>query len=208
MSIAVAIAGLGHAFGTRVVLMDVDIAVPANSTLALFGPNGSGKSTLLRCLVGLLRPTVGAVTIDGEQPHALRPAKRARVSYLGHRPHVWDGLSCRENLRFVAQLYSRPIDVESLLDRVELRRQGSTAAGVLSQGQRQRLGIARALATEPGLLVLDEPHAALDREGADLLDGILQDVRGRVTVILATHDHERGAAVADAVHTLPVQGRA
>jgi ABC-type multidrug transport system ATPase subunit len=97
--------GVGHAYGGRVVLADVDYALAPGRSLGLLGPNGSGKSTLLRCIAGLLRPRAGAVLVDGHESCELPPAKRALIAYAGHRPVLWGGLSARENLVLCAGLY-------------------------------------------------------------------------------------------------------
>jgi heme exporter protein A len=200
---AVATRGLGHAYGERVVLRDVEIDVPAGSSLALFGPNGAGKSTLLRIVAGLLRPLRGEATIDGAPVEATEPEVRRRVGYLGHRPLVWSGLSSRENLRLYAELYGAPpAAVDGALERVGLEERADDPARALSQGMRQRLALARALLHDPDLLVLDEPHASLDADGAALVDDLLRDARGRATVLIATHDRERGTALCAQTATL------
>jgi heme exporter protein A len=195
--------GLGHAFGERVVLRDVELRVEPGSSLALFGPNGAGKSTLLRMLAGLLRPLKGQALLDGTAASEAPPALRRRVGYVGHRPLVWGGLSARENLRLYARLYGVSGEaVDAQLARVGLGGRGDDLARELSQGMRQRLGLARALLHEPDLLVLDEPASSLDDEGTSLVDELVRGSRGQVTVLLATHDRERGRALCQHAATL------
>ena len=186
---------LGHEFGSTVVLRELDLNVEQGSSLAVFGANGSGKSTLLRCLAGLLRPTVGSARLAGRPAHDLPAAERARIGYLSHRPLVWGGLTARENLRLCAALYGVVSDGDRLLARVGLERRAEVLARSLSQGQRQRLAIARVLTPSPSLLLLDEPHAALDEDGVVLLDAILGELAGTVTLVLSTHERERGRAL-------------
>ena len=186
---------LGHEFGSTVVLRGLDLQVEQGSSLAVFGANGSGKSTLLRCLAGLLRPTVGSALVAGWAAHDLPARARARIGFLSHRPLVWGGLTARENLRLTAALYGVAADGDALLARVGLERRADVPARALSQGQRQRLAIARVLSTEPALLLLDEPHAALDEDGAALLDELLGERAGAVTLVLSTHERERGRAL-------------
>ena len=189
--------GLGHRFDA-VVLRDVELVVETGRSLALFGRNGSGKSTLLRCLAGLLRPTVGQVLVDGDPVLELRPATRARIGYVAHRPLVWGGLTAAENLELCGALYRIAVDPAAALERVGLDRSARVLARALSQGQRQRLAIARALLPAPTLLLLDEPHAALDEEGAEMLDTLVHEHAGAVTMVLSTHERERGQALCDA----------
>jgi heme exporter protein A len=195
--------GVGHAFGERVVLRDVHLRVEAGASLALFGPNGAGKSTLLRAVAGLLRPLRGEVRIDGAAACGADAQVRRRVGYVGHRPLVWGGLSARENLVLYARLYGLADGAaDAALATVGLVARAGDPARELSQGMRQRLGLARALLHGPDLLVLDEPHAALDSGGEELVDEILHASAGTRTVVLATHDRERGRALCSSTATL------
>jgi heme ABC exporter ATP-binding subunit CcmA len=200
--------GVGHAYGGRVVLAGVEHALEPGRALGLLGPNGSGKSTLLRCIAGLLRPRAGHVLVDGRESCELGPAERARVAYAGHRPLLWGGLSARENLLLCAGLYGmgaygsdgaeRSLAAAGLTDQAEL------PAASLSQGQRQRLALARALLPSPALLVLDEPHSGLDETSCARLDGVLAEARGNVTLVLATHERARAARLCDELLQLEV----
>jgi heme exporter protein A len=198
-----ALRGVGHAFGERVVLRDLDLELAPGSSLAVFGPNGAGKSTLLRIAAGLLRPLRGSATLDGELLAEAGPKLRRRIGYVGHRPLVWGGLSCAENLALYARLYGLPAQAAAAsLARVGLAERAGDTARSLSQGMRQRLGLARALLHEPDLLVLDEPHASLDADGAALVDALIEAARGRATVLVATHDRERGRSLCAQTATL------
>ena len=190
--------GVGHAYGGRVVLADVDYALAPGRSLGVLGPNGSGKSTLLRCIAGLLRPRAGAVLVDGHESCELPPAERARIAYAGHRPLLWGGLSARENLVLCAGLYGLAAErVEAALAAADLAEQAARPAASLSQGQRQRLALARALLPSPALLVLDEPHSGLDEASVARLDALLQSAHGSVTLVLATHEHARAERLCD-----------
>jgi heme ABC exporter ATP-binding subunit CcmA len=190
--------GVGHAYGGRVVLAGVDLVLEPGRALGLLGPNGSGKSTLLRCIAGLLRPRAGNVLIDGRESCELPPAERARVAYAGHRPLVWGGLSARENLVLCAGLYGLGADAaERALQGAALEEQAERPAAALSQGQRQRLALARALLPEPALLVLDEPHSGLDEASSTRLDALLEQIRGSVTLVVATHERARAERLCD-----------
>ena len=197
--------GVGHAYGGRVVLAGVSYALEPGRSLGLLGPNGSGKSTLLRCIAGLLRPRAGNVLVDGSESCELAPAERARVAYAGHRPLLWGGLSARENLVLCAGLYGLPADAaDGALATADLTALAGRPAALLSQGQRQRLALARALLPAPELLVLDEPHSGLDEASAERLDGILAAARGDMTLVLATHERSRAERLCDELLHLDV----
>lgn len=198
---------LEHDFAERPVLRGVELRVEPGASLALFGENGAGKTTLLRIVAGLLRPSRGEARIEGIPALAAGPALRRRVGFLSHRPLVWGGLTADENLRLVAKLYGLPPDAtDAALLRVGLAASAGVRARDLSQGQRQRLGVARALVGTPDLLLLDEPHAGLDRAGSELLDALLEELRGSATILLTTHDHDRGRRLCSTALTL-VGGR-
>jgi heme ABC exporter ATP-binding subunit CcmA len=197
--------GVGHAYGGRVVLAGVDRVLEPGRSLGLLGPNGSGKSTLLRCVAGLLRPRAGSVLVDGQESCELPPAQRARVAYAGHRPLLWGGLSARENLVLSAGLYGLgPETAEAALELAGLAEAAERPAAALSQGQRQRLALARALLPSPELLVLDEPHSGLDEASSARLDDLLSDARGSVTIVLATHERARAELLCDELLHLEV----
>jgi heme exporter protein A len=198
---------LEHHFAERPVLRGVELRVEPGASLALFGENGAGKTTLLRIVAGLLRPSRGEARIEGVPALTAGPALRRRIGFLSHRPLVWGGLTAEENLRLVARLYGLDSDAtDSALERVGLAASAGIRARDLSQGQRQRLGVARALVGTPDLLLLYEPHAGLDGAGSEMLDALLEELRGSATILLATHDHERGRRLCSTALTL-VGGR-
>jgi heme ABC exporter ATP-binding subunit CcmA len=197
--------GVGHAFGGRVVLSGVERVLEPGRALALLGPNGSGKSTLLRCIAGLLRPRAGSVLVDGRESCELPARERARIAYAGHRPLLWGGLSARENLVLCAGLYGLAAErAERALESADLAEAAERPAASLSQGQRQRLALARALLPEPGLLVLDEPHSGLDEASGIRLDAQLTAARGQITIVLATHERLRAERLCDELMQLEV----
>jgi heme ABC exporter ATP-binding subunit CcmA len=197
--------GVGHAYGGRVVIAGVDHVLEPGRALGLLGPNGSGKSTLLRCVAGLLRPRAGSVLVDGRESCELPRAERARIAYAGHRPLLWGGLSARENLLLCAGLYGLAAErAERALETADLREAAERPASQLSQGQRQRLALARALLPAPSLLVLDEPHSGLDEQGSARLDALLAEARGQATIVLATHERARAERLCDELLQLEV----
>ncbi len=196
---AIELRDLGRAYGERVALSGVTLAVPAGSTLAVFGANGAGKTTLRRILATLLRPHRGEALVLG---HALPDqgwAVRGRVGLLGHDPLLYRDLSPRENLRFHARLHAAPADrIEALLDAVGMTRRGDEPVHTLSRGMVQRVAVCRAVLHEPELLLLDEPLANLDPGAAAAVEGLIGPGSGSTRVVIS-HDVAHGLAEADLV---------
>jgi heme exporter protein A len=200
--------GLGKRFGPAVALADVDLEVPAGSSLAVLGANGAGKSTLLRLCAGLTRPSAGRIAIGGVR--ADRREARARIGLIADRTFLYPQLSARENLVFAARLHGAPDPAgraRALLRAEGLDGVAERRAGGFSKGMAQRLGIARGLVHEPEVVLLDEPFSGLDRAAADRLAARLTGLRReRRTLVLVTHDIRRAASLADAVVIL-AEGR-
>jgi heme exporter protein A len=183
-------------YGTKTVLRGISFDLLQGSTLVVTGPNGSGKTTLLRLLVGLAAPTRGSleVTLD-----------RGRIGFLGHEPLVYRDLTALENLDLFGRLYRVPERRERIgmiLERFGLWDARNQRVSALSRGLTQRLALCRAFLHEPELLVLDEPHSALDTDGASLLDDELEAMSGSRTLVVATHEPARLDAVATAALAL------
>ena len=198
--------GVGHAYGGRVVLAGVDRVLEPGRSLGLLGPNGSGKSTLLRCIAGLLRPRAGsrARRRAGELRAA---AGRARARRLRRAPAAALGRAERARepaCSAPASTASAPESAERALELADLAEAAERPAAALSQGQRQRLALARALLPAPSLLVLDEPHSGLDEASSARLDALLAEARGSVTIVLATHERSRAERLCDELLHLEV----
>ncbi|MBA2274145.1 MAG: heme ABC exporter ATP-binding protein CcmA [Actinobacteria bacterium] len=194
----IAIEGVRVTYRRTVALHSIDLLLLPGVT-GLFGPNGSGKSTLLRVLAGLLRPGGGTVTWDGVPITAADEAFRARVGYAGHGSGLYDRLSVRENLELFGALHGvGAARVEEMLELVGLRDRGGLPAGELSAGLKRRAAVARALLHEPQLLLLDEPYANLDDDGAGKVSDAIKAWRapGRVGLV-ATHGARRVKGYAD-----------
>jgi heme exporter protein A len=186
----IAARGLGRSFGAKAVLRDLDLDVAERDLLVVTGPNGSGKSTLLALCAGLLAPTRGELEVKAE---------RGRIGYLAHEPLVYRELTALENLDLYGRLYRVPERRERigmLLERYGLWEARRERVATFSRGMQQRLALCRTLLHEPDLLLLDEPYAGLDEEGAELLDGELRALAGARTLVLATHDPGRVASLA------------
>jgi heme ABC exporter ATP-binding subunit CcmA len=200
VSPTVELAACSKRFGERVALRRVSFTVPAGTAVALTGANGSGKSTVLRVVAGLVRPTAGAALVDGTPAVDLSRAERGGIGYLGHRSLAYRGMTAAENLALMARLHRKPgAAVAGALAEVGLGDRGDDRIDGFSRGMLQRLSLARVLVTQPALLLLDEPATGLDTAGAALLDDVLGRLRGRVTLLAATHDDAFAARHADAV---------
>ncbi len=185
---AVELRACSKRYGERIALRRVNLRLEPGETVVVLGPNGAGKSTLLRLAVGLLRPTAGAALIDDVAAASAPAPLRARIAYAGHASQLFRGLSARENLALHLRLHGRADDPLPLLERVGLGDRAEERIDGFSRGMRQRLALARALAHDPDLLVLDEPASGLDADGRALLDETLADGRGRLSQGVSSHD--------------------
>ncbi len=187
---AVELRACSKRYGERLALRRVNLRLEPGETVVVLGPNGAGKSTLLRLAVGLLRPTAGAALIDDVAAASAPAPLRARIASAGHASQLFRGLSARENLALHLRLHGRADDPLPLLERVGLGDRAEERIDGFSRGMRQRLALARALAHDPDLLVLDEPASGLDADGRALLDETLADGRGRRSQLVASHDQD------------------
>jgi sulfate transport system ATP-binding protein len=192
-------------FGEFTALEDVTLSVTEGSLTALLGPSGSGKSTLLRIVAGLEAPDAGAVSIDGADVTAARPQDRG-IGFVFQHYAAFTHMSVRQNVAFGLKIRKRPRAevterVGELLELVGLTKWADQRPDQLSGGQRQRMALARALAVQPRVLLLDEPFGALDANvRAELRRWLrrLHDEQG-VTTVLVTHDQEEAMEVADTI---------
>jgi sulfate transport system ATP-binding protein len=192
-------------FGSFVALDDVSVAVPAGSLTALLGPSGSGKSTLLRIIAGLERPETGRVLIDGHDVTA-RPPQTRGVGFVFQHYAAFKHMTVWKNVAFGLEIRRRPAReikdrVAQLLELVQLNGFADRYPSQLSGGQRQRMALARALAVEPNVLLLDEPFGALDARVRKELRGWLRRLHDEVhvTTIFVTHDQEEAMDLADQI---------
>lgn len=198
---AVATHEVARLFGGSAALAGVSLSVERGRLVTLTGPNGAGKTTLLRILATSLRPTFGMALVDGidvaERPELVRP----RVAFLPHATGLYDELTATENLRFAATMLQAADAAEragGALAEVGLEADAHRRVRGFSAGMRRRLALARLLLSEPTLVVLDEPHAALDADGMALVDALLERWRANgVTVLVASHQSDRLLRLAD-----------
>jgi zinc transport system ATP-binding protein len=214
--VVLAARGVSFAYGTELVLERVSLEVRAGEFAALAGPNGSGKSTLLRILLGLLAPQSGAVSVFGAAPRDLR--ERWRVGYVPQRPRIAPDLPATvEEVVATGRLPKqgwwrrRRADdrdaVDHALESVALTDHRRKRLSELSGGQQQRALIARALAADPELLVLDEPIAGVDVESQQLFrDSLVHLVEEHHAAVLLV-SHELGAVADDLDHVIVLKHR-
>jgi heme ABC exporter ATP-binding subunit CcmA len=176
-------------FGDRPVFHGIDFSVRPGQAAAIVGRNGVGKSTLIRVFCGLARPSTGRLRLFGEEPTRLAAPEFRRLGVLLHQTLLYPNLSARENLEFYAEIYGMPdpsTHAQRWLARVGLERAADEPASALSRGMEQRLGIARALIANPDLILLDEPFAALDPDGAALVGELIKEALGRMAAVVFT----------------------
>jgi iron(III) transport system ATP-binding protein len=200
--------GVAKSYGSTSVLSDIDLIVPTGGFAAVLGPSGSGKTTLLRLIAGFDRPDRGRISLNGDtfddgQHHV--PAHRRGIGYVPQQGLLFPHLSVAENVGFgLPRRSRRGARVIELLDLIGLGGLGHRRPHELSGGQQQRVAVARALAPEPRLILLDEPFAALD---AGLRESLRLEIKHLLaslgtTVVLVTHDQEEALSLADLVAIL------
>lgn len=194
-------------------LQDLSLDVPKGEFLALMGPSGSGKTTLLNLIAGIDRPTSGELWVGDEEISGMTRGQLTRwratqCGYIFQLYHLVPILSAYENIELPLLLRKdlsksdRRMKIEAALDIVGLSDRGDHRPAELSGGQEQRVAIARALVGDPSLLVADEPTGDLDRESADAILGLLQDLTGEhgKTIVMVTHDAKAAAAASRTLH--------
>lgn len=196
--------GLTRTFRQHVAVADATLTLPPGRIVGLVGPNGAGKTTLLLMLAGLLRPSSGTIELDGAPvaPEALR----SRAGWMPDVFGTWDSLTPTEILTTFAKLYGIPSGeartrATDLLARVHLTEFADRPAQVLSRGQKQRLGFARAMVHHPPILLLDEPASGMDpRSRFELRDSLRALADSGVAVLVSSHIlSELGEMVDDVV---------
>ena len=198
---------LTRRFGDRVAVEDATFELAPGEIFALLGPNGAGKTTTLRMLAGLISPTSGIVSVDGEEMSRGNAAGvRGRIGFLTEAPGLWDRLTVRQNLSVYARLHGLPQPSRAVDEALELFGIADRArdfAAQLSKGLKQRVALARTLLHNPDIVLLDEPTSGLDPESArGVRDLILRLRDERRAVLLSTHNLDEVERVANRVAVL------
>jgi ABC-2 type transport system ATP-binding protein len=222
--VAIRARGLTRRFGKLVAVDHVDLEVPARRVYGFLGPNGSGKSTTIRMLCGLLTPSEGEIEVLGLRIPAQADALRPHIGYMTQKFSLFEDLSVRENLEFLAAIQGVPkaktkASIDELIGQYHFGDRQKQLAGTMSGGQKQRLALACAVIHEPELLFLDEPTSAVDPESRrDFWEKLFELADIGTTLLVSTHlmDEaerchrlailDRGALVADGTpHELTAQ---
>ncbi len=202
---SIEIKNVNKLFGDFVALEDVNVSLPTGQLTALLGPSGGGKSTLLRIIAGLEKADTGTVNIEGIDATRMAPQKR-NVGFVFQHYAVFKHMTVAKNVAFGLEIRRKPkaevrARVDELLNLVHLSQFADRLPSQLSGGQRQRMALARALAVQPKVLLLDEPFGALDakvrKELRDWLRRLHDEVP--VTTVFVTHDQEEAMEVADEI---------
>lgn len=204
----ITVTGASKHYGSFAALDDVTLEVPTGSLTALLGPSGSGKSTLLRSIAGLEQPDSGTITIAGTDVTEVPPQRRD-IGFVFQHYAAFKHMTVRDNVAFGLKIRKRPKTevrrrVDELLEIVGLAGFHERYPSQLSGGQRQRMALARALAVDPKVLLLDEPFGALDAKVRTDLRAWLRRLHDEVhvTTVLVTHDQEEAMDVADRIAVL------
>ncbi|MCW2798839.1 MAG: sulfate transporter ATP-binding protein [Aeromicrobium sp.] len=199
------IRGINKNFGDFVALEDITLSVPTGQLTALLGPSGGGKSTLLRIIAGLESSDSGTIEIEGVDTTNV-PAQKRNVGFVFQHYAAFKHMTVEKNIAFGLEIRKRPKDeikerVQELLKLVHLEQWSHRLPSQLSGGQRQRMALARALAIQPTVLLLDEPFGALDakvrKELRDWLRRLHDEMH--VTTVFVTHDQEEALEVSDSL---------
>lgn len=202
--------GLGKSYKGRQVVIDVSLRVEPGEIIGLLGPNGAGKTTTFRMCMGMVRPDEGRLYFNGVDVTKLPIYKRARLGlgYLSQEASVFRKLSVEDNLLAVLEIAGHPKEeqlrrTDALLDEFSLTHIRKSRGEVLSGGERRRLEIARALASEPKLLLLDEPFAGVDPVAVEEIQAILRQVQQRgIAILLTDHNVRETLSITDRTYIL------
>src|SRR3954451_12492751 len=204
-AMAIVIDRISKRFGDFVALDDVSLTVPDGELTALLGPSGSGKSTLLRIIAGLELPDAGRIELSGRDVTEVPPQRRG-IGFVFQHYAPFKHMTVRDNVAFGLTIRKRPSNevdarVHELLSLVQIEQFADGYPAQLSGGQRQRMALARALAVEPEVLLLDEPFGALDARVRKELRAWLRRLHDEthVTTVFVTHDQEEAMDVADRI---------
>ena len=190
---AIRVRGLSKRFGALVAVDDVDLDIPRRHVYGFLGPNGSGKSTTIRMLCGLLTPTAGDIEVLGLRIPEQAEQLRTRIGYMTQKFSLFEDLTVRENLEFLAAVQDIPRvqarrRIDELVEQYHFQDRQKQLAGTMSGGQKQRLALAGAVIHQPELLFLDEPTSAVDPESRrDFWEKLFELADAGTTLLVSTH---------------------
>jgi phospholipid/cholesterol/gamma-HCH transport system ATP-binding protein len=211
---AIAFDSVSKSFASRTVLKDVSFSVAAGTAFALLGRSGTGKSVTLKLICGLLKADSGSVIVNGEDITRLESSElapiRRHIGFLFQSAALFDSISVGENVAFPLRRYTQKPDAEirdqahNILEQLGLGKEYDSMPGDLSGGMRKRAGLARALAVEPSLLLVDEPSAGLDPITSMEIDELLIDIKTNrhATLVVVTHNMQSARRIADRMAVL------
>ncbi len=202
--------GLVKKYSGRVVVDKISISIAQRSIVGLLGRNGAGKTTTFRMIMGMINPEAGSVTFEGLDITKLPMYKRARlgIGYLSQEPSIFQRLSVRDNLYAILETMSitkaeRNRKADMLIERFALTEVANSQGRFLSGGERRKLEIARAMVTDPSLILLDEPFSGVDPIAVeDLQSEITRLVASGVSILITDHNVERTLEVCDQAYII------
>jgi len=210
------VSGLQKSYGARMVVTDVRLSVDSGEVVGLLGPNGAGKTTSFYMIVGLVRADAGEISIEGQRVERLPIHKRSRLglSYLPQEPSIFRKLNVEENIRAVLELQLgpdgralKPVTIEELLNGLlhdlSIEKLRASPALALSGGERRRVEIARALATQPRFILLDEPFAGVDPIAVIEIQRIISFLKRRgIGVLITDHNVRETLVICDRAYII------
>lgn len=204
------ITNLSKSYKKRVVLRDVSLSLQQGEAIGLLGPNGAGKTTCFYCITGLIAPTRGTITLDGTDITNFPVYRRARmgIGYLPQEASIFRGLNVEDNIRAVLELVEpdkdkREQELDTLLKEFAIEHLRFSPSRALSGGERRRLEIARALASRPSFILLDEPLAGIDPIAvADIKDLVAQLKHRGIGVLITDHNVRETLSIIDRAYIL------
>jgi ABC-2 type transport system ATP-binding protein len=200
LSVAVAVHNLTKHYGALAAVKGIDFEIRTGEVFGLLGPNGAGKTTTVEILEGLRTRTAGQVSVLGVDPGRDARGLKDRIGVCLQATRLSDKITVAEALRLFASLYSRQVDGDALLKRLQLWDKRNDHYGKLSGGQKQRLALALALINDPQMLFLDEPSTGLDPQARHEIHQLVQEWRAeRRTILLTTHYIEEAERLCDRV---------
>ncbi len=194
------IKNLTKTFGAFYALRNINLTIKAGEFWIIVGPNGAGKTTLLKILATLSKPSSGSLQFAGFNFQSDRLSIRRKIGFIGHQSFLYPNLSAEENLKFYARLYrlqsAREL-IATRLAQVGLSSRKDDLVRNFSRGMQQRLTIARALLTDPQIVLLDEPYSGLDQQGLELFSELLKKLVAPERILLmTTHNFSLGLELA------------